>query len=215
MFRWNDKTRNSGNLLINVAPQAAQFNKGSWKTLESTIQCASAKGIYAIVATGVAGTSQYVIGQNRDIQVPKYFWKLVCYRERKSLRTYVALFIGENEPREETDAVERFTLTPRSQKDLDQFDPSILTFHNPWRGVPKIQESFFRSVKYPTVFECTSSPFLPDEQVQRWKKSFKIFGNKNKRSTDEESFCSRSEIEAILSDKLLNEGTYSIKKIDY
>lgn len=205
MFRWNEKTRNSGNLLINVAPQAGEFNKGSWKILETAVQCASSKEIYAIVATGVAGTSNYVIGQSRNIHVPKYFWKMVCYRERRSLTTYVALFIGENEPKTETEQMKKFTLTPRSQSDLNQFEPSILSLHNPWPSLFKIKDKFFRIAKYPTAPECLAAMSLPDAQVQRWKKNFKIFDKKKKRSADGEAFCSRSELDTLLADSLSND----------
>lgn len=131
---------------------------------------------------------------------------MVCYRERRSLTTYVALFIGENEPKTETEQMKKFTLTPRSQSDLNQFDASILTLHNPWPSVLKIKDSFFRIAMYPTPPECLAAMHLPDAQVQKWKKSFKIFNKKKKRSTDGEAFCSRSELDNLLADSLSNDA---------
>lgn len=52
MFRWNEKSSNSGNLYLNIAPQNAKLNVGSWKTLELALACASKSHIKAIVVTG-------------------------------------------------------------------------------------------------------------------------------------------------------------------
>lgn len=205
LFRWNEKAGNSGNLHINVAPQSGKLNIGSWKTLEAAVQCAAQRKIKAIVATGVAGNSMYKIGI-KNIAVPKYFWKMVCYRELRTSKTHVALFVSENEPVEETLQLKKHTLTPRSQKDMDSFNPSILTFHNPWNGVLKMKEDFALIKRFPTAFECMTAMNLEADQVKKWKAQFSVFdSNKKKRSMDgeaDEPFCSRSELNDILAANL-------------
>lgn len=155
------------------------------------------------MATGIAGTTDYKIG--RGIQAPKYFWKMVCYREQKSKQTYVALWVGDNEPLgEETQAMKRFTLTPRSQKDLTQFNAGLLTFHNPWDGVLKMTENFAMMARYPTMMiECRAALNLPNEEVVKWKSHFSIFdgddsSRRTKRAAKEGAFCSRSQLDDIL-----------------
>lgn len=205
LFRWNAKAGDSGNLHINVAPQVAKFNRGSWKTLEAAVECASRNRIHAIVATGIAGDSDYTIG--RGIRAPKYFWKMVCYREQKSKQTYVALWVGNNEPAdEETNERKRFTLTPRSQTDLNKFDSGALIFRNPWDGVLRMRENFALMARYPTImFDCKTAANLPEEEVEKWKSHFKIFDNDDdlRRMTratksKEGAFCSRSQLDDLL-----------------
>lgn len=198
MFRWNEKTRNSGNLLVNVAPQGGPFNEGTWRILELAVQCASSKKIYAVVATGVAGNANQMIGLRRDIPVPKYYWKMVCYRDRRSTATHVALFVGENIHGPETDATKKFAFTPRSQSELSKFDPTILATNNPWRHVLKIKDNFFRVAMYPTPVECAAALTLSADQVTKWKGNFKIFDKRKKRDTGGEAFCSKADLDSFI-----------------
>lgn len=204
LFRWNDKVADSGNLHINVAPQSSSFNRGSWKSLERVVECASKNSIHAIVATGITGRSDYEIGSN--IHAPKYFWKMVCYRERKSLKTHVALFIGDNKPGTETKEMKKITLTPRSQEELQQYDVNLLTFHNTW-DLRRLTENFAMILRFPTMLECRAAMKLPQDQVDKWKSHFpRVFADVNKskkrknrptKSIEQEAFCTRSQLDAL------------------
>lgn len=170
--------------------------------METGVQCAAQNEIKAIVATGIAGTSKYTIG--RGVEVPKYFWKLVCYRDKKSSETHVALFVGDNEPiAKETYKMKEYTVTPRSQKDLNSYDSSILSANNPWDGAEKMNENFALINRYPKPSECKAAMDLPDEQVARWKKQFEKYlsdqgGQKRrKRAIDAEPFCSQAQFDDI------------------
>lgn len=155
--------------------------------------------------TGVAGTSDYTIGRN--IKAPRYFWKMVCYREHRSRQTHVVLWVGDNTPRDvETDDMKRLTLTPRSQQDLNALDASLLTTYNPWlAGGLQMRENFVMMVRYPMMHECQRAMTLPQDEIVKWKSHFSVFDNemkdrrRKKRAIRKEgAYCSRSQLADML-----------------
>ncbi|HEY0029450.1 MAG TPA: DNA/RNA non-specific endonuclease [Bacteroidia bacterium] len=74
---WSDISMNESFLMSNMSPQAPQFNRGIWKTLETDVRnWAKEFGELYIVTAGVLKDTTNYIGKN-NVVVPDYFYKVV------------------------------------------------------------------------------------------------------------------------------------------
>lgn len=164
------------------------------------------------------------------IVVPKYFWKMVCYREFQKSEPHVVLFVSENtQVPKETAAMREHALTPRSQREMDTFEPGFLNANNPWEGwdyatkryksKEKEKYEFALMGRYPKIDDCKKAMDLDQTQAKKWKSQFKIFNSKRrKRATDDGgAFCSQDELNELLAEDddegMLNEISNNFWKL--
>lgn len=127
--RWSEKASKSTFALINIAPQVPYINEQYWKRLELHVECFSTKR-RTLVATGVCKDSLgKKIGKNK-IDVPKCFWKMICYKDESNIERVVG-FVADNSPLSgQSDKREKDIFTARSQSEIEKLYDS--TLGSPW-----------------------------------------------------------------------------------
>jgi endonuclease G len=112
---WSEQSMSESFYMSNMSPQAPQFNRGIWKTLESDVRLWALRfGELYVVAGGVLKDSLPVIGENK-VAVPKLFYKIVL--DVKSPQKKAIAFVMPNEGSKNSvfayavsiDSVERLT----------------------------------------------------------------------------------------------------------
>jgi endonuclease G len=90
----------------NISPQDKYFNAGVWNRLEQQIrQWAKKYGTLFVVTGGVLENGLDEIGEE-DVDVPRYFYKIVARRDPENLKVIAFLMLGE----ESTKPLHQFTV---------------------------------------------------------------------------------------------------------
>lgn len=179
--RWSRKSIKSTFALINVAPQVPEINEGPWQDVEFHVECFTSKN-RALVITGICKDSlKNKIGR-QNIEVPKCFWKMLCYLDEK-LDEQVVGFIADNSPIVAGTIGDRkkAIFTPVSQTEIrSKYDNSLA---NPWLKLSRLsisrQHDVQSSGKPGAIFmpinpyNCMEAMTLSDDEKTAWENKLK------------------------------------------
>ncbi len=105
--RFSEQAYNETFYTSNISPQNTDFNAGIWNRLEIKVrQWAKQYGTLYIVTGGVLEAGLQEIG-DEDVDVPKYFYKIIARGNPESLKVIVFLMPGE----ERTQPLEQFVVS--------------------------------------------------------------------------------------------------------
>jgi len=193
--RWSEKASKSTFAFINIAPQEPYINEHPWQKLESHVECFSTRR-RTLVVTGVCKDSLgKKIGKN-NIDVPKCFWKMICYKDENNVERVVG-FIADNSPIKPGKLADREDdiFTARSQSEIEKLFDS--TLGNPWvRSVDVtsgrevgINPGFNNDANSGTIwlpvniFDCMKAKTIDKYEKDEWEKKLKSKKRKTKRDT--------------------------------
>lgn len=208
--RWSEKASKSTFAFINIAPQEPYINEHPWQKLEFHVECFSTKR-RTLVATGVCKDSLgKQIGKNK-IDVPKCFWKMICYKDENSIERVVG-FVADNSPILPGKLANRENdiFTARSQSEIEKLYDS--TLGSPWiksidvtagREVG-INPGFNNDDSSPgaiwlpvNVYDCMKAKAVDKYEKDEWENKLKSKKRKTKRdvSTRFSRGCTPSELD--------------------
>lgn len=105
--RFSEQAYNETFYTSNISPQDKDFNAGVWNRLElHTRQWAKKYGELFVLTGGVLEDGLMEIG-DEDVDVPRYFYKIVARGDTKKLKIIAFLILGE----ESSEPLQRFTVT--------------------------------------------------------------------------------------------------------
>lgn len=208
--RWSEKASKSTFAFINIAPQEPYINQHPWQTLEFHVECFSTRR-RTLVVTGVCKDSLgKKIGKN-NIDVPKCFWKMLCYKDENSIERVVG-FVADNSPIQPGKLADREKdiYTPRSQSEIENLFDSTLA--NPW--IKSIEVTAGREIGINpefhddansgtiwlpvNVYDCMKAKTIDKYEKDEWEKKLKSKKRKiSKRDTSTRFSrgCTPSELE--------------------
>jgi endonuclease G, mitochondrial len=102
-FKYSQRMMSQSFYMSNIAPQAPQFNRGIWKSLEEQVRAWALRdgGLYVITGP-VLRTGLPTIGRANEVSVPEYFYKVILYcRKGASPDIRMIGFLLKNEPSHE------------------------------------------------------------------------------------------------------------------
>ena len=118
-FKFSQQLTKQSFLMSNVSPQAPQFNRGIWKSLEEQVRAWALRDGGLYVVTGpVLRSDLPTIGRANEVAVPDLFYKVILYcRKGGSPDIRMIGFLLKNEPSRESlkafvvpvDAIEKAT----------------------------------------------------------------------------------------------------------
>ena len=102
-FKYSQRMMTQSFYMSNVAPQAPQFNRGIWKSLEEQVRAWALRDGGLYVVTGpVLRDGLPTIGRINEVAVPEYFYKVLLYcRKGASPDIRMIGFLLKNEPSRE------------------------------------------------------------------------------------------------------------------
>ncbi|WP_375446739.1 DNA/RNA non-specific endonuclease [uncultured Fibrella sp.] len=102
-FKFSQQLMKQSFLMSNISPQAPQFNRGIWKSLEEQIRAWALRDGGLYVVTGpVLRAGLPTIGRANEVAVPDSFYKVVLYcRKGASPEIRMIGFLLNNEPSSE------------------------------------------------------------------------------------------------------------------
>lgn len=199
--RWSEKASKSTFSFINIAPQVPYINEHPWQRLEFHVECFSTKR-RTLVVTGVCKESLGIKIGKKKIDVPKCFWKMLCYKDENSKEQVVG-FIADNsliKPSTIADR-EKAIFTARSQSEIEKLYDS--TLGSPW--VKSISVTAGREVGVNpgfgndadkgtiwlpvNVFDCMKVKGIDDYEKKEWEN--KLMSKKRKSKRDVSNRFSR------------------------
>lgn len=179
--RWSRKSLKSTFAFINIAPQVPHINEHPWKDVEFHVECFTSKN-RALVVTGICKDSLNKKIGKQNIEVPKCFWKMLCYLDEK-LDEQVVGFIADNSPIKDgtTDARADAIFTPVSQAEIRKlYDYSLA---NPWLKLSKLSMSRQHDVQSSSKpgaifmpinpFNCMEAMTLSNDEKTAWENKLK------------------------------------------
>lgn len=99
-FKFSQRLMRESFLMSNISPQAPQFNRGIWKSLEDQVRSWAYRDGGLYVVTGpVLKPGLPTIGKTNEVAVPEYFYKVILYCHNPDIR--MIGFLLKNEPSEE------------------------------------------------------------------------------------------------------------------
>lgn len=103
-FKFSQQLTKQSFFMSNISPQAPQFNRGIWKSLEEQIRAWALRDGGLYVVTGpVLRAGLPTIGRTNDVAVPDSFFKVVLYcRKGASPEIRMIGFLLKNEPSSES-----------------------------------------------------------------------------------------------------------------
>jgi len=207
--RWSEKASKSTFSFINIAPQVPYINEHPWQKLEFHVECFSTRR-RTLVITGVCKESLGLKIGKKKIDVPKCFWKMLCYKDEKNKEQVVG-FIGDNsliKPSTIADR-EKDIFTARSQSEIEKLYDT--TLGNPW--VKSIEVTAAREVGINpgfdndadsgtiwlpvNVFDCMNVKTIDDYEKKEWENKLTSKKRKQKRDTSDRFSrgCTPSELD--------------------
>ena len=129
-FKFSRRMMQETFFMSNVTPQAPQFNRGIWKSLEELIRQWALRDDGLYVVTGpVLKRGLPTIGKQNEISVPQQFYKVILYCNKPQIR--MIGFLLSNEPSDQSldrfvvsvDQIERLTgidFFPKLPDDLER-----------------------------------------------------------------------------------------------
>lgn len=199
--RWSEKASKSSFSFINIAPQFPYINEHPWQKLEFHVECFSTKR-RTLVVTGVCKESLGIKIGKQNIDVPKCFWKMLCYKDEKNIERVVgfkadnsAIKAGTLADREEE------IFTARSQSEIEKlYDNSL---GSPW--IKSIEVTSGREIGINpgfgnndnsgtiwlpvNVFDCMNAKTIDDIEKREWER--KLMSKKRKQKREVSSQISR------------------------
>lgn len=149
--------------------------------MEFHVECFTSKN-RALVVTGICKDSLNKKIGKQNIEVPKCFWKMLCYLDEK-LDEQVVGFIADNSPIKDgtMDARTEAIFTPVSQAEiLKLYDNSLA---NPWLKLSKLSISRQHDVQSSSKpgaifmpinpFNCMGATTLSDDEKTAWENKMK------------------------------------------
>ncbi len=102
-FKFSQRLMGQSFFMSNIAPQAPQFNRGIWKSLEEQVRAWALRDGGLYVVTGpVLRNGLPTIGRANEVAVPDYFYKVILYcRKGASPDIRMIGFLLKNEPSHE------------------------------------------------------------------------------------------------------------------
>lgn len=102
-FKFSQRMMSQSFYMSNIAPQAPQFNRGIWKSLEEQVRAWALRDGGLYVVTGpVLRDGLPTIGRANEVAVPEYFYKVLLYcRKGASPDIRMIGFLLKNEPSHE------------------------------------------------------------------------------------------------------------------
>ena len=99
-FKFSQQLTKQSFLMSNVSPQAPQFNRGIWKSLEEQVRTWALRDGGLYVVTGpVLRNGLPTIGRTNEVAVPDSFYKVILYcRKGDSPAIRMIGFLLKNEP---------------------------------------------------------------------------------------------------------------------
>lgn len=103
-FKFSQQLMKQSFLMSNISPQAPQFNRGIWKSLEDQVRAWALRDGGLYVVTGpVLRNGLPTIGRTNDVAVPDSFYKVILYcRKGASPDIRMIGFLLKNEPSNES-----------------------------------------------------------------------------------------------------------------
>lgn len=103
-FKFSQQLTKQSFFMSNISPQAPQFNRGIWKSLEEQIRAWALRDGGLYVVTGpVLRKGLPTIGRTNEVAVPDSFYKVVLYcRKGESPDIRMIGFLLKNEPSNES-----------------------------------------------------------------------------------------------------------------
>lgn len=93
---WSEKSMNDSFLMSNMTPQAPDFNRGMWKSLEEQVRSWAQEFGEVVVVTGPIlekDASEYKkIGKNQ-VAVPEYFYKVLLAQDSSGVKIGIAFIL--------------------------------------------------------------------------------------------------------------------------
>ncbi len=116
---WSEEAMSDSFYMSNMSPQAPQFNRGIWSTLEATVRnFADTEGEVYVVTGPILTDGPYeTIGQN-EVSVPKHYYKVILDYAEPEFKAIG--FVLPNEGSSER--VESFATTVREVEQLTSLD---------------------------------------------------------------------------------------------
>ncbi|MGI9551407.1 MAG: DNA/RNA non-specific endonuclease [Aurantibacter sp.] len=116
--RFSEQAYNETFYTSNISPQDRDFNAGVWNRLELHIrQWAKRYGTLFVVTGGVLEDGLEEIGEE-DVDVPRYFYKIVARGDSENLKLIGFLILGE----ESTKPLQQFTVSVDSIERMTGID---------------------------------------------------------------------------------------------
>lgn len=93
---WSEESMNDSFLMSNMTPQAPDFNRGMWKSLEEQVRSWAQEFSEVVVVTGPIlekDASEYKkIGKNQ-VAVPEYFYKVLLAQDSSGVKIGIAFIL--------------------------------------------------------------------------------------------------------------------------
>lgn len=207
--RWSEKASKSSFSFINIAPQVPYINEHPWQRLEFHVECFSTKR-RTIVVTGICKESLGSKLGKQNIDIPKCFWKMICYKDENSIERVVG-FIADNSPIKAGTLADREKeiFTARSQSEIEKNYDS--TLGSPWiksidvtsgREIG-INPEFNNDANSGTIwlpvniYDCMKAKNVDEYEKNEWEKKLMSKKRKQKREISKRFSrgCSKSELE--------------------
>lgn len=102
-FKYSQRMMGQSFYMSNIAPQAPQFNRGIWKSLEEQVRSWALRdgGLYVITGP-VLRDGLPTIGHTNEVAVPEYFYKVILYCHKGASPDIRMIgFLLKNEPSHE------------------------------------------------------------------------------------------------------------------
>jgi len=116
--RFSEQAYNETFYTSNISPQNRDFNAGVWNRLELQVRSWAKKyGKLFVITGGVLQNGLREIGEE-DVDVPKYFYKIVARGDSKNLKVIAFLMLGEESSR----PLQQFTVTVDSLEKMTGID---------------------------------------------------------------------------------------------
>ncbi|MEZ0540065.1 DNA/RNA non-specific endonuclease [Fibrella arboris] len=102
-FKFSQQLTRQSFFMSNISPQAPQFNRGIWKSLEEMVRTWALRDGGLYVVTGpVLRNNLPTIGRTNEVAVPDSFYKVILYcRKGASPEIRMIGFLLKNEPSDE------------------------------------------------------------------------------------------------------------------
>ena len=116
---WSEEAMSDSFYMSNMSPQAPQFNRGIWSTLESTVRnfADTEREVYVVTGPILTDGPYKTIGKN-EVSVPKHYYKVILDYAEPDFKAIG--FVLPNEGSNER--VESFATTVREVEQLTNLD---------------------------------------------------------------------------------------------